>query len=105
MTTSLGKSTATLWHDSACEAADHTWSLDERVVVAPCEGRFRIAPSSHYTAEGEYAVQGQIMGHIKGTNGDMVPVQSPFAGWVMGFLVRDGVHVQSGEPVMWLRQL
>ena len=81
------------------------WLLPERLIVAPCKGRFRLSPPQHYTAEGEYVVEGQVVGHIKSQDGTSVAVASAFSGWVMGFLVRDGFPVNQGEPVAWLRRL
>lgn len=80
-------------------------SIDERLVVSPCEGRFHLLPPQHYTSEGEYVMEGQLVGHVTGTNGQVVPVHSQCAGWVMSFLVREGTPVRSGEPVLCLRRL
>lgn len=81
------------------------WLLPERLIVAPCKGRFRLSPPQHYTAEGEYVVEGQVVGHITAQDGSPVAVATRFSGWVMGFLVRDGYPVNQGEPVAWLRGL
>lgn len=79
--------------------------MDERLVVSPCEGRFRLAPPQHYTAEGEYILEGQVVGHVVATHGGLVPVESQFGGWVMKFLVPDGSPVGDKEPVLVLRRL
>jgi biotin carboxyl carrier protein len=80
-------------------------SIDERLVIAPCEGRFHLAAAQHYTAEGEYVLEEQIVGHITGRNGDDVPVFAQCSGWVMSYLVREGFPVRAGEPVLCLRRL
>lgn len=77
-------------------------TLDERLVLSPCEGKFRPAPH-HYTAEGEFVLEGQVVGNVLSSDKELRPVRSPFAGWVMGFLLPDGAPVRASEPVLWLR--
>lgn len=85
--------------------AEAAVSLTERLVVAPCAGRFEMSPAQHYTAEGEYVLEGQEVGAIISTkNRERVPVETRFAGWVMGFLVRDGEPVRASQPILWLRR-
>jgi biotin carboxyl carrier protein len=93
------------WGTEVAEAVGETLAVDERLVVSPCEGRFRLAAPQHYTAEGEYVVEGQVIGHVFGMNGDPVPVESLFGGWVMKVLLPDGAPVRASEPVLWLRSL
>jgi len=76
--------------------------LEERLVLSPCEGRFRPAPH-HYTAEGEFIMQGQIVGNVLSSDHELKPIRSAFSGWAMGFLVPDGAPVRASEPVLWLR--
>ena len=80
-------------------------SIDEKLVIAPCEGRFHPTAPQHYTAEGEYVLEDQIVGYINGSNGDEVPIFAQCSGWVMNFLVREGFPVRTGEPVLCLRPL
>lgn len=80
-------------------------SIYERLILAPCDGRFEASPPQHYTAEGEYVLAGQSVGSMIGANGEQVPVHSEFSGWVMGFLVMDGQPVKKRQPVLWLRRL
>lgn len=87
------------------EVVGETLSTADRLVVSPCEGRFLLAPSQHYTAEGEYVLEGQIVGHVVNTQGVIVAVESQFSGWVMRFLVADGTPVRDREPVLHLRRL
>jgi hypothetical protein len=54
--------------------------------------------------EGEYICAGDVVARVRGTDGELVPVHSPFAGWVMGFLVPHGSPVRRKEPVLWLRK-
>jgi hypothetical protein len=75
-------------------------SMDERLVLSPCEGALR----DRGTTEGEYVCAGDVVARVAGPNGEDVPVQSPFAGWVMGFLVPSGSPVRRREPVLWLRR-
>jgi hypothetical protein len=75
-------------------------SVDERLVVSPCEGALR----DRGTSVGEYVCAGDVVARVAGPNGELVPVQSPFAGWVMGFLVPHGSPVRRREPVLWLRR-
>jgi biotin carboxyl carrier protein len=91
--------------DRLSETNGDQWLLPERLIIAPCKGKFRLSPPQHFTTEGEYVVEGQVVGHITALDGHPVPVESQFAGWVMGFLVRDGYPVNQGEPVAWLRRL
>lgn len=78
--------------------------VEERLVVAPCSGRFCPAPSKTYTSEGEYVMEGQVVGSVLSSNGQEVPVKSSFAGWMMGYMLPNGAPVQGSEPVLWLRQ-
>ena len=78
--------------------------MPERVVVAPCIGRFRLAPPETVTAEGEIIRQGGVVGFIDAQD-EVVPVRSAFAGWMMGLLAHDGERVREGQPVAWLRAL
>lgn len=94
-----------LWSETVSQAVGEASPVGERLVIAPCEGRFRLAASQHYTTEGEYMLEGQVVGHVLSPSGDVVPVHSPFAGWIMGLLVRDGGLVRKSEPVVWLRRL
>ncbi|HVE75989.1 MAG TPA: hypothetical protein VND22_04375 [Actinomycetota bacterium] len=80
-------------------------TIDERIVVAPCEGRFRFLPAEHFTAEGEYVIEGQVIGVVVSTNGKEVDVVTPFSGWVMDFMIKDGWPVVPSEPILWLRPL
>jgi hypothetical protein len=79
-------------------------AVEERLVLAPCGGRFCPAPSKPYTSEGEYVLKGQMVGSVVSPGGEEVPVTSPFAGWMMGYLLPHGAPVRCSEPVLWLRQ-
>lgn len=97
--------------DRASEAkldhgVDHTFAgfgeglvMDERLVVSPCEGALR----DRRAREGEYVCAGDEVARVVGPDGQSVPVHTPFAGWVMGFLVPHGSPVRRREPVLWLR--
>jgi biotin carboxyl carrier protein len=79
-------------------------AVPEKVVVAPCIGRFRAAEPETVTAEGELIAAGDVVGFIDAQD-QVVPVQSAFAGWMMGLLAHEGERVREGQPVAWLRAL
>lgn len=92
------------WTDSLSESAPgEALVMNERLVLSPCSGRFRPTPHQRYTAEGEFVVEGQVVGSVVSVSGDVVPVHSPFTGWMMGFMLPDGAPVRDSEPVAWLR--
>lgn len=80
-------------------------NVTERLVLAPATGRFRMAPAQHFTTEGEYVLEGQVVGSIETSAGEPTEVRTPFRGWVMGFLVGDGYPVHAGDAVLWLWKL
>lgn len=86
------------------DASGESISLEERLVLAPCTGRFEPAPPQHYTAEGEYVLAGQLVGYVN-IGAERVPVVSEFSGWVMGYLAHDRQPVRESQPVVWLRRL
>lgn len=79
-------------------------AVEERLVLAPCGGRFCPVPAKPYTSEGEYVRKGQVVGSIVSPGGEEIPVVSPFAGWMMGYMLPHGAPVRCSEPVLWLRQ-
>ena len=81
-----------------------TLVVEERLVVAPCSGRFCPATAKGHTAEGEYVVEGEVVGSVLSSNGQEVPVRSSFAGWNMGYMLPHGAPVRDSEPVLWLRR-
>jgi biotin carboxyl carrier protein len=76
--------------------------LRERLVVAPCPGRFRPLPPEIFTSEGEWVVADQTVAEIH-TGREVVPVRSNFEGWMMGMLVVPGQPVFTGEGLFWIR--
>jgi hypothetical protein len=92
------------WKDSVSEAAPgEALVVDERLVLSPCSGRFRPTPPERDPAEGTYVLPGEVVGSVVSSSGEVVPVRSPFAGWMMGFMIPDGAPVRGSEPVVWLR--
>lgn len=87
-------------HDLHFEVTGEGLSMDERLVLSPCEGALRERGAS----VGEYVCAGDVVASVTGPDGQLVPVHSPFAGWVMGFLVPHGSPVRRREPVLWLRR-
>ncbi|GAC1362361.1 MAG: hypothetical protein NVSMB32_02590 [Actinomycetota bacterium] len=73
--------------------------MDERLVVSPCEGALR----DRRAKKGDYVCAGEVVAKVVGPDGQSVAVHSPFAGWVMGFLLPHGSPVRRREPVLWLR--
>ena len=88
------------WGEPLDDVFGEGLSMDERLVVSPCEGALR----DRRIKEGEYVCAGDVVAKVRGTDGELVPVHSPFAGWVMGFLVPHGSPVRRKEPVLWLRK-
>ncbi len=88
------------WGEPLDDVFGESLSVDERLVVSPCEGALR----DRRAKEGEYICAGDVVAGVRGTDGELVPVHSPFAGWVMGFLVPNGSPVRRKEPVLWLRR-
>lgn len=94
-----------VWPDTGW---DHTFevvgeglTVDERLVLSPCEGSIR----DRGARVGEYVCAGDVVAKVAGVDGQLVAVHSPFAGWVMGFLLPHGSPVRKREPVLWLRSL
>ncbi len=76
--------------------------IPERVVVAPCSGRFSPLPPEVFTSEGEWVEPGQAIGQVDNVEGE-IEVRSPFRGWVMGMLALPGQPVRAGEALFWVR--
>lgn len=74
----------------------------ERLVVAPCGGRFVPLPPDTFTCEGEWVEPGQALAHVT-TNVAPEPVVSSFRGWVMGMLAVPGQPVARGDALFWIR--
>jgi biotin carboxyl carrier protein len=76
--------------------------IRERLVVAPCSGRFLPLPPETFTCEGEWVEAGQHLAEVRTNAGDE-PVLSAFRGWVMGMLAVPGGPVVAGEALFWIR--
>lgn len=83
-------------------AAPETTGIAERLVVAPCSGRFVPLPPETFTCEGEWVEPGQALAHVT-TNASPQPVVSGFRGWVMGMLAVPGQPVAAGDALFWIR--
>jgi hypothetical protein len=90
-----------LGSDHGFEVVGEGLSVDERLVLSPCEGFLR----DRRATVGEYVCVGDVVAKVTGADGQLVAVHSPFAGWVMGFLMPHGSPVRKKEPVLWLRSL
>ena len=78
-------------------------NVEERLVLAPCSGRFRSC-FGEYTVRGQYVTEGQVVGTVISTSGEKHPVRSLFSGWMMGHLITEGSPVSASAPVAWLRR-
>jgi biotin carboxyl carrier protein len=83
-------------------AVSDVTSIRERVVIAPCSGRFFPLPPEVFTSEGEWVHAGQVLGEIR-IRDERVPVTCAFDGWVMGMLAMEGGPVKAGDPLFWIR--
>ena len=72
--------------------------VPERMIVAPTVGTFRTAG----LGEGSQVVCGQTVGMLEGP-GTSTPVESPFAGRLVGMLAHPGERIREGQPIAWLR--
>ncbi len=75
--------------------------IRERVVVAPCKGRFTPLPPEVFTTEGEWVEEGVALAEID-SDGERVAVTSAFRGWVMGMLALPGQPVVQGDALFWI---
>ena len=82
-------------------AVPETTTMLERVVVAPCSGRFTPLSPEDFSTEGEWVEAGQALAEII-RGGKREPVYSPFRGWVMGMLALPGQPVHQGEALFWV---
>ncbi len=76
--------------------------IRERLVVAPCSGRFVPLPPETFTSEGEWVEVGQPLAHVT-TSSAPQPVLAGFRGWVMGMLAVPGQPVARGDALFWIR--
>ena len=82
-------------------AVPETTTMLERVVVAPCPGRFAPLSPEDFSTDGEWVEPGQVLAEIVRA-GRREPVRSPFRGWVMGMLALPGQPVHQGEALFWV---
>ncbi|CAN5641731.1 hypothetical protein BH24ACT26_BH24ACT26_10490 [soil metagenome] len=92
---------ATAYHSDAVTLPEVTM-IPERVVVAPCSGRFLPHPPEVFTSEGEWVEPGQSVAEVHSGRNKVV-VRSPFRGWMMGMLALPGQPVREGEALFWVR--
>ncbi|MDQ3957596.1 MAG: hypothetical protein M3273_04660 [Actinomycetota bacterium] len=76
--------------------------IRERLVVAPCAGRFVPLPPETFTTEGEWVEKDQPLAHVRNGAGNTAVV-SAFRGWVMGMLAVPGQPVAPGDALFWIR--
>lgn len=72
--------------------------VPERMIVAPAVGVFRPV---ELAADADVE-RGQTVGMVDGP-GTSTPVESPFAGRLVGVLAHPGERLREGQPVAWLR--
>ncbi|HEV2754506.1 MAG TPA: hypothetical protein VG318_01860 [Actinomycetota bacterium] len=88
--------------EAPVSAPPESIGIRERLVVAPCAGRFLPLPPETFTCEGEWVEAGQPLAHVR-TNTAAEPVLSRFRGWVMGMLAVPGQPVARGDALFWIR--
>jgi biotin carboxyl carrier protein len=76
--------------------------MNERLIIAPCAGRFVPLPPTTFTTEGEWIEEGETIAEIQSGN-EVVPVVSIFSGWVMGMLAVPGQPVQARVALFRVR--
>jgi hypothetical protein len=81
--------------------AEHV-QIDERLVLSPELGRFHWRTEATHAAQGDYIVEGHLVGEVRTPGGGVVPIPATFRGRLMGFLVPEGCPVKKSEPVAWL---
>lgn len=74
----------------------------ERLVIAPCTGRYFPLPAEIFTTEGEWVEPGQAVAEIRRAGMDPVPVTTSFRGWLMGALAIPGQPVKQSEALFWV---
>lgn len=89
-------------HDSALFIDGGVVSMAERLVIAPCAGRFVPLPPQTFTTEGEWVEEGQTVAEIH-VGKEVVPAVSAFSGWLMGMLVVPGQPVSENEALFRIR--
>jgi biotin carboxyl carrier protein len=82
-------------------AVPEVTTISERLVVAPCGGRFSPLSPDVFTSEGEWVEPNQVLAEIV-SGESRTPVHSPFRGWMMGMLALDGQPVRAGEALFWI---
>lgn len=75
--------------------------IRERVVIAPCSGRFTPLPPEAFATEGEWVEAGQRVAEIRSPE-RLVPVFCSFRGWMMGMLALPGQPVHQGDALFWI---
>ncbi|MFN2388558.1 MAG: hypothetical protein ABR575_02975 [Actinomycetota bacterium] len=80
---------------------DQLSEMRERVIVAPCAGRFEPLPPETFTTEGEWVEPGSELAMVRAGE-EHVAVESKFRGWVMGMLAVPGQPVHQGEALFWI---
>lgn len=90
--------------DTAEPSYGEALAVNERLVLSPCSGRFRPANPRPSALEGQYVMEGEEVGSVISPDGEQVPIQSRFAGWMMGYMLPPGAPVRDYEPVLWLRR-
>jgi biotin carboxyl carrier protein len=82
-------------------ATPEVTTISERLVVAPCAGRFTPLSPDVFASEGEWVEPDKVLAEI--VSGETrTPVYSPFRGWMMGMLALDGQPVRAGEALFWI---
>ncbi len=91
-----------LHHDVEPEVIGDVPAIAERLIVAPCAGRFVPLPVDELNPEGEWVEPGRVVGEIAAGR-ERVAVRSSFRGWLAGCLALPGAPVAAGEALFCVR--
>jgi biotin carboxyl carrier protein len=91
-------------HEVSPEAMGESVAMGAiRLVVTPTAGKLRHLPPAQLHEGHEWVSPGQPVATVE-RGPQSIEVRSPVEGRVIGFLVRDGEPVQSGQPIVWVEQ-
>ena len=84
------------WPDDDAGVLGEQTEMVERLIISPTTGKFR--PRLPSLGANSVVRPGLVIGTV----GD-VAVESPFAGYLMGYLAISGERVEHGQALAWLR--
>jgi hypothetical protein len=78
-------------------------ALPYRVLVSPATGTVLLPDEDERPRPGEFLLPGDAVAVVRPRRGAGLAVCSPFRGWTVGYVVRNGQPVETGDPIAWLR--